>query len=408
LLYRIFVIFFIVIVAPNVSAQTLGNIYNDTLYKTIKNSNNYDGVFNLLIYSSIRENEREIILAPDYEIKINDVSIAKINQKFSSLAMQGSILSSSKGELKYLKITLPNGQYKISAYKNTFFDSSLKFEFDLIVRKDKEIFVIAREDYPKLVNEIPDQLGELVTKPSEEFNQKNYQQLLKVTEANASLFFQAEISLRNKKLEEDRLVELDMQRYRDQAKKEFEEKEQRNEKLEADRKAAAVIRQLENEVAKRQAEEEENKKFEFEDDKTCKAVGAKVDTQPYISCRVSLIIARKEQKDRAIAMKTLEDKIELLQKQLARQEAERSIEADRAESQRKEEITILQRQLTEGRRAQERTQRLDQAERAFAAAAALSQPQQIVPQTNSSPFQSYNINGKHLNCNTIGNLTNCR
>lgn len=141
-----------------------------------------------------------------------------------------------------------------------------------------------------------------------------------------------------------------------------------------------------------------------EDDKKCLSFGAKSGTQAYILCRATMAASRAEVIERQSSNKAMEQKIESLKNQLDTQDKMRSASYEKSERDQKEANAAIQRVMETEQKRREKTASIEAAQRYFDMAARLSQPQQPV----ISPFQTYTINGRIINCNTLGNITNCR
>ncbi len=401
------------------NAKMFGGVGKEHFYKESSVAGNYEGALNILLYNTASGFWGNGLSAPDFEVKINGINVARIIQNNPSILRS---LIEKNQEIRYLKIFLPNGIYKISIYLGPESRREEKLSFEVYIKATKEISVVSRDLIVVAGGDISKTIGGLATRQVAEINEINYKNLVSSMSVMAQSFFENDIEAEKKWREDEQKAEQEKARQREQAIAERErlkseerkiraEKEAKAkndaEKLESEKVAEAERRQREIELAKKKIEEYEAKKIELEDDKTCKSFGAKIDTPPYISCRVSLIVARKEQKERELAIKGLDEKINSLQRQLVQQEADRAQEFAKRESQRQLEVLRLQQQIAEERGRQEQAMREQRAERAFAAAAGLLQSQQNFAQPSQSPFHNYNINGRNWNCSTIGNITNC-
>ena len=141
-----------------------------------------------------------------------------------------------------------------------------------------------------------------------------------------------------------------------------------------------------------------------EDDKKCLSFGAKGGTQAYVLCRATMAASRAELIERQSSANAMEQKIEDLKNQIAAQEKSRSATQEKSERDQREANAAIQKSMEVEQKRREKTANLQAAQRYFDLAAKLSQPQQ----PSQSPFQTYTINGRIINCNTMGNITNCQ
>ena len=141
-----------------------------------------------------------------------------------------------------------------------------------------------------------------------------------------------------------------------------------------------------------------------EDDKKCLSFGAKSGTQAYILCRATMTASRADLLERQSSNKAMEQRIEGLKNQLESQEKVRAAANEKSEREQKQANAAIQQAMEAEKKRREKNANIEAAQRYFDLAAKLSQPQQ--PSKSSS--QTYIINGRTINCNTIGNLTDCR
>jgi len=384
-----FIIFF-----PNlVCARTIGSVSEDAQYRAVDGVKPLYGFLSIAIYNSSYTSDREISAASKYDVKINDYLISTIRQ-------DSNAVKSGVGNFSYLRVELPNGHYKVQISKPDVFSSSDMNSFEVIVKESKEISVVVRNEIPKVVPNVL--IRGFSAIPSAEVFDKQYEKLVNSAEASALEVRDSFIAQTQKREAEKNRHAAEMKVFAMKAREEEARREES--KVNANIEAQKEEEKERLELAKKKEQE----RLEAEDDKTCKSFGAKSGTHPYMACRVSLINSRNERVERQAAIKQLENKLESLQGEIAKQESRRSFEAARLEQQRQESEAIQQQRWNEEKARRDKALRLEQAQRAFEAAAAMSQTQPSGQTGGNFPFQNYNINGRMWNCNTIGNITNCR
>jgi chemotaxis protein histidine kinase CheA len=382
---------FLISCSSSLIAKTIGSPSEDTQYRSLEDARPLYGVLSVAVYNSSYSSDKEISAAENYDVKINDYLVSKIRQ-------DSKIIKSGVGNFSYLRIELPNGVYKVQISKNDFFATAAMNSFEVIIKESKELSVVVRNEIPRAVPSIV--VRGFSAAPTADIFPEEYEKLTREAEIVAVQSKNKFSAEKEKKDAEKAQHAAQMRVFSLKAR----EEEDSREKAKAVASAEAQKEKEKADLAKKQEQE----KLEAEDDKTCKSFGAKSGTHPYIVCRVSLINSRNERSERQAANKQLEEKLESLQTELAKQESRRSFEAERAEQQRLDSEAALQKRWNEEKARRDKALRLEQAQRAFEAAAAMSQPQPAGQSGGNFPFQNYNINGRMWNCNTIGNITNCR
>lgn len=373
------------------NSKTIGSAAEDVVYRAVDGVKPLYGVLNIAIYNSSYTSDKEISVADKYGVRINDYLVSVIRQ-------DNSTIKSGVGIFSYLRIELPNGIYRVQISKPEILSSSEMNSFDVIIKESKELSVVVRNEIPRAVSNLLIRGFSFV--PSAEVYEKEYARLILSAEVNALDVKNSFAAQKEKKDAEKIRHAAEMREFSLKAREE-----------EARRESAKNMAKIEEQKERERAElakKKEQEQLEAEDDKTCKSFGAKSGTQPYIACRVSLINSRNERVEQQTANKLLEDKLESLRTEMSKQESRRSLEAARAEVQRQESEAAQQQRWNEEKARRDKALRYEQAQRAFEAAAAMSQTQPAGQSGSSFPFQNYNINGRMWNCNTIGNITNCR
>lgn len=185
-----------------------------------------------------------------------------------------------------------------------------------------------------------------------------------------------------------------------------EEQERRREQEEQLKIARDKLEKEENERIARERQEAlrlENAKSQ-EDDEKCLSFGAVKGTQSYILCRATLAASRAEVLERQASIRVLEQKLELLNQQIRESNRERRAERQQTDETNRETLASIQASLAEERKRRERAGSQDAARTYLEMASRLLNPQQQI----TSPFHSYTINGRMINCSTVGALTSCR
>lgn len=384
-------------------AQTLGGIDDDSGYTVLEETDGKDGFLDLLVYhSTVHANGTEIISSPVYKVMVNDMIVAEISQGFLATAMQS-------GEFNYLSLSLPNGKYSIELHSSSVFGSELRHRFNIVIRKDKKLTVVVANGAAKQMRGLPAYFSGFTLVPKARLNENSRLAVREAMQQQATIFFAEEATANNRRKVKEEAQQAAWQEERERAQRELDrefEERARIAKLREQRQAEEKVTPIVSTKVNGEAAQESKEK---DDDEACQSFGAKVATPPYIACRVSLINARREREARDQTVRDLEKKIEILRSEIQLREARLGIASGRDEDPLQREYLELRRRLDDGRRRQDdRNERLSQAQRAFEAAAALSQSTQIIQPINNSPFQQYIINGKTWNCNSIGGVTQCR
>lgn len=378
--------------------ETIGTVRESDIYRNITDTKELQGRLQLLIMNSSETNGRKIYNAPTYEVIINGKSIAKISQNTSDIAFQNGIF-------KFLRLDLPTGKYTAQIRQNTLFNSGVKKDFDFIIQEGKSLPIIFENFELSKLDRIPIVIGNnLSAKAEAEIDSVAYGLLVEEASKDA-IGFNSQVQnyrleaekARAAKAEEDKKIAAQWYKERDERLKRIEEEKQKALIAEEEKKKIA---EAEKEAQAKQAIETINK----EDDATCKSFGAKFGTEPYVACRLALKKARDEQREREITNAKMRENLEEIKQQNLRQQLQREYENQKAEEKRQSDLAIYQQRLAEEQRRRERAERLDAAQRAFEAAARLSQP---VPGTPINSIPQIPL-PQRTTCFRNGNYVDCR
>ncbi len=373
------------ILATSKIFSPLGGFYRDT--SVVDGS----GVLEIISYSYTRNS----VEGHGFNLVIEDILTENVD-------------NSTAGKIKFYQASLPAGKYKLllkTTSKNIVDD--LPNELEVWILSGKVITIIYDPTQPrdKRISINPSsfkgKLGPLLIEPqnisqnsaqknlfsiksslTNEFNLtvKSMQEKAKDDLVKKHKDLEAAINEKEKRLEEERLA------------KELSKKN----KIEEDNRSAVEKAQKLLVEQKRKRQEEEK-----EDDEMCKSYGAKIGTDAYVNCRISLNKGRKEQADRD-KKEALQERLFLTQRQAERERAERELEIA---EQMRQQNAAQQHKLAEEQRRRERAERLDAAQRAFDAAARLSQPipgtpNTLLPQINLPQRTTCFRNGNYVDCTT--------
>ena len=401
---RVLIAFLLIFISISSDGKVIGDISDDYKYQPYKSDKEYYGLLNLLVLNkNISTYNVTFYSSPYIQININDLKIATVD----AVGIFGS-------NMNYLQLPLPNGNYSISIYTTNAWGGFARkmMDFEVVVKKDQSLSVMvykeADADYDISARPLgyPTKVGNYTVIPKAKIFDDAYSTLQNQSLSGAVEFAQKAIE-EKLKAEEEVKLRLTKAREVDENKERIAKELRESERVKSETKIA-----LENErIAKEAAQENERKKNEAdklakEDDETCKSYGAKVGSQPYITCRIALNNARNENIERERNRQQLEARFNELQKQIANSNYERTVESARREEERRKESALIQQQLAEDRVQREKAESSARSQRAFDMAAKLLQPTPGVP-PSQSPFQTLILPGRVINCTTVGNIMNC-
>lgn len=380
------------------SNETIGTTKDSDIYRTISDSKALDGQLQLLIYNTSESNGKKIFNAPKYEIYLNEKPVATINQNLMDIASQS-------GNFNFLRIDLPTGKYKAAIKQKTLFNAGTKKIFEIIIQQGKSLPIVIENMELSKLDRIPQVVGNmLAAKADAEINNDSYTSLVEEMNKQAHEF---NIIVQQNREEADKARATKAAAAAKQAEEWYKEREEQKRKLEEEKRKSLLAEEEKKRIAA--AEKEAQVKLAIEntnkeDDATCKSFGAKFGTEPYVACRIALKKSRDEQIERENSNAKMRASIEEAKQQALRQQLQREYDNQIAEEKRQSELAAYQQRLAEEQRRRERAERLDAAQRAFEAAARLSQP---VPGTpiNSIPQIPF---PQRTTCFRNGNYVDCR
>jgi hypothetical protein len=275
-------------------------------------------------------------------------------------------------------------------------------QFDFIIQKGLGLPVVIENRRITNHDRIPAVIGNsLKVIADAEINQANYLQLRESMLNTAEVFDQSiqkntEIALQLKRVAEEEAAKKSAEKaiLREAQIKLAELEIQKNKQL-AEAASQQQARAKEDELKK------QKESTDKEHDATCKSFGAKFGTDPYIACRIALSKSLQEQVER----EKLRAIAESSRQQELKQQFQRDLESQRSEDKRAFENSISNKRLAEEQQKRDRIERLEYAQKAFEAAARLSQPtpgapSPIFPQMQTPQRTICFRNGNSLDCRT--------
>jgi hypothetical protein len=275
-------------------------------------------------------------------------------------------------------------------------------QFDFIIQKGLGLPVVIENRRITNHDRIPTVIGNsLKVIADAEINQANYLQLRESMLNTAEVFDQSiqkntEIALQLKRVAEEEAAKKSAEKaiLREAQIKLAELEIQKNKQL-AEAASQQQARAKEDELKK------QKESTDKEHDATCKSFGAKFGTDPYIACRIALSKSLQEQVER----EKLRAIAESSRQQELKQQFQRDLESQRSEDKRAFENSISNKRLAEEQQKRDRIERLEYAQKAFEAAARLSQPtpgapSPIFPQMQTPQRTICFRNGNSLDCRT--------
>ena len=402
---RILIAFLLIFISISSDAKVIGDISDDYKYQPYKSDKEYYGLLNVMIYTKTTAPSYTLYGSPNVQININDLKIATVEGKSGFLS----------GSISYLQLPLPNGNYAISIHTTNAWGGNVKnmVDFEVVIKKEQSLSVMVyREgdaDYDISARPLgyPTKLGDYTVTPKATIFNEAY-----ITLQNGSLSSAAEFAqkatIEKLKAEEEIKLRLTRAREANEKKEKIAKELRESERIKVEAKIALENDRIANETMKENDRKRKDaEKLAKDDDETCKSYGAKVGTQPYITCRIALNNTRNENIERERNRQQLETRFNELQKQIADSNYERTVESARREEEQRKESAVIQRQLAEDKMQRDRSESSARSQRAFETAAKLLEPTQGVT-PSQSPFQTLIIPGRAINCNTVGNITNCR
>jgi hypothetical protein len=390
-----FIALFLMQLVTSTPAETVGSLGYSTIYRSVSDVKELDGQLQLIVYGNSPQNGSVVISAPTFDVHINDIKVATVKQNFSDLAFQ-------QGTFKFLKINLPTGKYNLKLIQNTVFNSGEIMQFDFIIQKGLGLPVVIENRRITNHDRIPTVIGNsLKVIADAEINQANYLQLRESMLNTAEVFDQSiqkntEIALQLKRVAEEEAAKKSAEKaiLREAQIKLAELEIQKNKQL-AEAASQQQARAKEDELKK------QKESTDKEHDATCKSFGAKFGTDPYIACRIALSKSLQEQVER----EKLRAIAESSRQQELKQQFQRDLESQRSEDKRAFENSISNKRLAEEQQKRDRIERLEYAQKAFEAAARLSQPtpgapSPIFPQMQTPQRTICFRNGNSLDCRT--------
>ncbi len=349
------------------------------------------GIIEIISYSYTNKS----IERHDFQIIIEDSLIEDIKQ-------------SDAEKIKFLQAGLPVGKYKILLRPGS--QKALNqspYELEVWVLPGKTITIIydpTQSKYQQVSispTSFSGKLGPFLIDP-QKLSQNDIQKNISLNKSSSIDEYILELRSIDERAKEELAI-----KYRNAEVAQKEKERKRNEEREAKEILKNIKIEEENKSAIEQAQQlliDQRKKIqekEREDDVACKSYGAKIGSDAYVNCRVSLNKARKEQEDREKNNKELQERLFQMQRQAERERAEREVEIA---EQLRQQNAAQQQKFDEEQRKRDRADRLDAAQRAFDAAARMSQPTPGVPNT---ALPQINL-PQRTTCFRNGNYVDCR
>lgn len=348
--------------------------YDDPKYYDSITSVGALGRLNVLVIRKEYRAGREFINPPSFDLILDGTNIGWVTQNASDIKSQ-------EGILWYASVHLPSGLYDVQI-RGRDDSANIRYpKFSAYIKHDKAISFKLTEDERGAIN-IEPIVGSLGTG----LGDFTLFGILKPNGANV-----LDVLVAKKRSETEALKNKDEVATKNARIEEFSKS-----KIHEDR-------------ANLTGNSKEIKNYSMQDDLRCKSFGAKPGSSGYINCRTTLEISRLELESRDNASADFEKKFLEMQKTISESNIKRDEEANKLERIRQEEQNVTYRANEEERKKREKTERLDRAQKYFETAAKLAQPpQSIQPETVDHLNRTLIINGKAINCNTTGSITNCR
>jgi hypothetical protein len=393
-----FALIFLTSVVSAATLEVIGTVKVDDIYTDISDAKDSQGRLELLIFNTSIVNSQKIFSIPRVDININGKDVVRINQNTSDIIFQ-------KGIFKYLRMDFPAGKYMAEIKQATVFNSGVLKRFEFIIQQGKSLPIILENREFSKNGKIPAQLGQgLALKAEVDINEVSYYKLIEEMSMQVK-DFNSQVQIYRDEADKIRLVK----KFEDARMEEqlVKDRNDRIKNMEDERKKITIAEEEKRRVAEIEKENQAKLAIELiakEDDNTCKSFGANFGTESYVNCRLALKKSRDEQRERDIANQKIRENLEELKQQNIRQQLQIATENKKAEEKRQSDLLIYQQQIADEQRRRERSDKLDNAQRAFEAAARLSQPTQGTP-INAIPQISL---PQRTSCFRNGNFVDCR
>jgi hypothetical protein len=185
------VLVFICLFFGSSHARTFGGLDSPQSYIESISPTPNQGVLEIIAYTELVSQEREMFRAAPYEVELNGIKVAEVRQSFLDTLKQS-------GKFNYLRLDLPNGLYQVAVREIALFSDGSATSFSVIVRDGKKISIEVKNKEVQVRTSAKRFLGDFRLADDAQVNQAEYQKIFEMMWREADSFKVKEIVALNR------------------------------------------------------------------------------------------------------------------------------------------------------------------------------------------------------------------